>query len=78
MNTQRRSPRELGYRGRQVLELVRLTIADRGQAPSYTEIRDTLGFGDRAEVCRVVERLEQRGLVRRAGAGRVRRIRLPA
>jgi predicted transcriptional regulator of viral defense system len=78
MSTERRCPRELGYRGAQVLAFIRLAIADHGQAPSYTEIRKTLGFNDRAEVCRVVGRLESRGLVRRVGAGRVRRIRLTA
>ena len=73
-----RAPRELGYRGRQVLAFVRDCIDSEGHAPSYTTIRDTLGFNDRAEVCRVVARLAGRGLVARAGNGRVRRIRLPA
>lgn len=72
-----RAPRELGYRGRQVLAFVRDCIDSEGNAPSYTMIRDTLGFNDRAEVCRVVTRLEDRGLLSRAGHGRVRRIRLP-
>ena len=75
---ERRAPRELGFRGRQVLEFVRITIASEGRAPSYAMIADTLGFTDRADVCRVVQRLEQRGLISRAGAGRCRRIRLPA
>lgn len=74
--SRRNAPRELGYRGRQVLAFIRLCIAEQGQAPSYSEIRDELGFDDRAGVCRVVERLEKRGLVRRVGCGRVRRIRL--
>ncbi|MEN9924171.1 MAG: LexA binding domain [Pseudomonadota bacterium] len=73
-----RAPRELGYRGRQVLAFVRDCIDSEGAAPSYTMIRDRLGFNDRAEVCRVVARLEGRGLIARAGNGRVRRIRLPA
>lgn len=69
--------RAMGYRGRQVLAFVRNCMDEEGQAPSYTMIRDELGFNDRAEVCRVVERLEYRGLIARVGNGRVRRIRLP-
>jgi SOS-response transcriptional repressor LexA len=72
----RRAPRELGYRAVQVLAYVRHTITTEGQAPSYYMIRDALGFNDVAEVCRVIERLERRALVRRAGSGRVRRLRL--
>lgn len=72
----RRAPRELGYRGVQVLSYVRETIAVDGQAPSYAMIRDTLGFTHEADVLRVVQRLERRGLLHRAGAGRIRRIRL--
>lgn len=74
----RRRARCLGYRAVQVLDLVQTTIAEEGQPPSYSEICDELGFADRADVCKVVERLEQRGLLRREGTGRVRRIRLSA
>jgi len=74
----RNAPRELGYRGRQVLAFVRKTIEEHGHAPSYTMIRDELGFNDRAEVCRVVQKLEKRGLLSRVGDGRVRRIRIAA
>jgi len=73
---QRRAPRELGYRGTQVLSYVRQTIADEGRAPSYAMIRDALGFNHECHVLRVIARLEGRGLLKRAGAGRVRRIRL--
>jgi hypothetical protein len=72
----RRPPRELGYRGAQVLAYVRSTIEVEGSAPSYSMIRDELGFGDDAGVVRVVSILEKRGLLKRVGAGRVRRIRL--
>jgi SOS-response transcriptional repressor LexA len=72
----RRAPRELGYRGTQVLSYVRETIANEGQAPSYAMIRDQLGFTHECHVLRVVSRLENRGLLKRAGSGRVRRIRL--
>jgi SOS-response transcriptional repressor LexA len=72
----RRAPRELGYRGHQVLAYVRETVEIEGSAPSYAMIRDALGFTDNAGVCRVVEILERRALLKRAGRGRVRRIRL--
>lgn len=72
----RRAPRELGYRGVQVLAYVRQTIAHDGLAPSYAMIRDVLGFNHEKHVCEVIKRLERRGLLRRAGVGRVRRIRL--
>lgn len=70
--------RTLGYRGTQVLRYVNEVIEDEGEAPSYSMIRDELGFNLRSDVCNVVRRLEQRGLLRRVGHGRVRRIRLPA
>lgn len=73
---ERRPPRELGYRGFQVIAFIRKCIAEEGMAPSYGMIRDELGFLHEADVCRVVKRLEGRGLLRRAGKGRVRRIRL--
>jgi len=40
------------------------------------QIMRELDFATVADVCRVVQRLEGRGLIRRAGVGRVRRIRL--
>ena len=78
MMADRSAPRELGYRGRQVLAYVQCVIAEEGTAPSYSMIRDELGFPSRAEVCRVVQRLESRGLLSRVGHGRIRRIRLSA
>lgn len=72
----RRPPRELGFRGVQVLAYVRKCIAEEGRAPSYGMIQRELDFASTADVCRVVQRLEQRGLLKRTGAGRVRRIRL--
>lgn len=68
--------RALGYRAVQVLGYVRETIAEQGQAPSYRMIADELGVGSRGKVCEIVKRLERRGLLSRAGSGRVRRIRL--
>lgn len=64
--------RALGFRAVQVLAFVRVTIEQRGFAPSYGEIRDALGFNDKCDVRDVVKRLERRGLMSRAGAGRVR------
>ena len=64
--------RALGYRAVQVLAFVSATINERGFAPSLGEIRDALGFNDTCDVRVVVKRLEKRGLMSRAGAGRVR------
>lgn len=66
----------LGYRSAQVLDYVRRTVADEGRAPSYSMIADELGIATKGEVCKLVQRLERRGLLARAGSGRVRRIRL--
>lgn len=74
--SERRAPRELGYRGVQVLAYVRTSIAEQGRAPSYEMICDKLGISTRAKVCEVVKRLEKRGLISRVGSGRVRRINL--
>jgi SOS-response transcriptional repressor LexA len=72
----RRAPRELGYRGCQVLSMVRQRLETHGIAPSYDEIVEELSFCDRAAVSRVVAVLEKRALLRRVGSGRVRRLRL--
>lgn len=68
------SGRVLGYRAVQVLEYVRQTIDAEGTAPSYGMIRDKLGFNHKSEVCHIVRRLERRGLLRRVGNERVRRL----
>jgi SOS-response transcriptional repressor LexA len=73
---QMRNRRELGYRGFQVLAYVRETIASEGMAPSYAMIANELGLPDRTDVCRIVRRLEKRGVLSRVGHGRVRRLRL--
>ena len=78
MIAQRRGPRELGYRGHQVLAFVRTTIATHGQAPSYRMICAHLGINTKGEVAEIVERLEGRGLLRRVGVGRVHRIKIEA
>jgi SOS-response transcriptional repressor LexA len=69
----RRAPRELGYRGVQVLAMIRERVRTQGRAPSYAEIMCELGFCDEAGVLRVVKRLEQRALISRVGSGKVRR-----
>lgn len=68
--------RILGYRAVQVLAFVRTTIKHEGIAPSYDMICDELGISSRAKVSKIISSLERRGLLSRAGAGRVRRIRL--
>ena len=68
--------RVLGYRAVQVLAYVRAEIETSGRAPSYDMICDQLGISSRGKVSEIVNGLERRGLVSRAGAGRVRRIRL--
>jgi SOS-response transcriptional repressor LexA len=78
--------RSLGYRAVQVLGYVRDYHDRHGHAPSYGTIADALGFMTKADVCKVVARLEKRALLSRAGSGRVRRgserykpvLRLPA
>lgn len=74
----RRAPRELGYRGRQVLSYIRLCIDTDGRAPSYDMIVREFDFATRGNVAHVVRRLETRGLLKRVGAGRCRRISLTA
>lgn len=71
------SGRPLGYRAVQVLEFVRLTIEAEGSPPSYRMIAHELNL-EKGNVCRIVGDLERRGLLARAGKGRVRRIRLTA
>lgn len=66
----------LGYRALQVLEYSRRVIANDGIAPSYGMICEELGINTRGEVSRIVGDLERRGLLRRAGRGRVRRLRI--
>lgn len=68
--------RVLGYRAVQVLAYVRDEITEHGQAPSYDMIVNALDFSSKARVHDVIVGLERRGLLSRAGAGRVRRIRL--
>lgn len=61
----------------QILAYVHEVIASEGMAPSYGMICRALGIRTRQEVCRYVGQLESDGLLKRVGAGKVRRIRLP-
>lgn len=63
-------------RRREVMAFVEASVQQNGRAPSYGEICDSLGIRTRHEVSRIVGCLEAQGLLRRAGAGRVRRIHL--
>lgn len=68
------SRRVLGFRQHQLKLYIEAYLALHGVAPCYREIRDELGFSDNGKVHRAVKGLERRGLIRRVGAGRVRRI----
>jgi SOS-response transcriptional repressor LexA len=57
----------LGYRETQVLGVIEENVRDEGRAPSYRMIRDELGIATAGEVCRIVKRLERRGILRRDG-----------
>lgn len=59
-----------------MLDYVRQTIEHEGVAPSYGMICTAMGIGTRQEVCRMVKAAEAAGQLRRAGIGKVRRIRL--
>jgi repressor LexA len=65
--------RVLGYRQQQVRTLVHQWVEERGYPPSYREICDELHIATKGEVSEIVQGLERRGELRRAG-GRRRRI----
>lgn len=60
----------------EVLDYVKRYLRANGRAPSYNLICTETGIACRSNVRRIVADLETRGLLRRAGAGRVRRIQL--
>jgi SOS-response transcriptional repressor LexA len=68
--------RVLGYRAFQVVRYVETKLEEDGMAPSYGMICRDVGISTKGEVHRIVKSLERRGVFRRVGAGRVRRIRL--
>lgn len=47
-----------------------------GRPPSYAMIRDEFGYADNTGVRQIVLRLEAKGVVKRLGTGRERRIKL--
>lgn len=71
----RQTARILGYRQAQVRSLVRQWVEERGYPPSYREICDELHIATKGEVSEIVQSLERRGELRRAG-GKARRIAL--
>jgi repressor LexA len=61
------------------LGLIRTSVAERGVAPSYTELCDGLGIASKSGVHRVITDLEQRGAIRRLpGKARALEIVAPA
>jgi SOS-response transcriptional repressor LexA len=69
--------RVLGFRQIQVIGLIRADLEERGYIRSYQAIADTLGMGGKHYVANVINRLERRGLLRRAGPIGRRAITLP-
>jgi SOS-response transcriptional repressor LexA len=57
--------RVLGYRCVQVIQYINEVIERDGIAPSYNMICDELGISSKTIVCRIIQRLEKRGLVQR-------------
>lgn len=60
----------------QVLDYVTSCTRRDGVAPSYGMIRSDLGFSSDGEIRRIVIDLVEMGKLKRAGFGKVRRIRL--
>ena len=60
----------------QVAAFIRATLRTTGQPPSYAMIRRKFGYADNTGVRQIVLRLEAKGIVKRNGAGRERRIQL--
>ena len=61
-------PQPLGYRGAQVLDLLKRSLEKRGVVPSYSEIARHLDMSV-SDVCNVMRRLERRGYVERRTVG---------
>ena len=61
-------PQPLGYRGAQVLDLLKHSLDKRGVVPSYSEIARDLDMSA-SDVCNVMRRLERRGYVERRTVG---------
>lgn len=59
-----------------MMQYVKDTLTAEGIAPSYGMICAKLGVSSREQVSRMVQAAERDGLLRRVGAGKVRRIRL--
>jgi len=63
-----------GRRKTQVLQFIVDTLNAGHEPPSYGMICTELNITSRADVCRIVQRLERDGFITRSGIGRQRRI----
>lgn len=67
---------ELRQRQAEVAAYIATTLQRTGRPPSYGMIRERFGYADNTGVRQMVRRLEAKGVLRRHGVGRERRIRL--
>ncbi len=59
-----------------VAAFIRAHLRRNGRPPSYAMIRDQFGYADNTGVRQMILRLEAKGIIRRQGQGRQRRIQL--
>lgn len=59
-----------------VAAFIRGHLRRNGTPPSYAMIRDKFGYADNTGVRQMILRLEAKGILRRQGQGRLRRIQL--
>lgn len=63
-------------RQRVVANFIEAHLRRNGRPPSYAMIRDAFGYQDNTGVRQIVMRLEAKGILKREGKGRQRRIQL--
>jgi SOS-response transcriptional repressor LexA len=61
---------------RAVAGFIAASLRKTGTPPSYAEIRNAFGYQDNTGVRKVIIRLEAKGVIKRYGQGRQRRIKL--
>lgn len=61
---------------REVATFIAAHLRRNGRPPSYAMIRDAFGYQDNTGVRQIVLRLEAKGILKREGTGRQRRIQL--
>ncbi len=61
---------------REVASFIAGHLQRNGRPPSYAMIRDAFGYQDNTGVRQIVMRLEAKGILKREGKGRERRIKL--